>query len=136
MKFEDLFFCICPTIVDSIMLVFLTWSSIKGKIINSFAFAEEFLPSYVVSSIEYSAWNIEYYFVTFSSELLMAESSDILSKGNLPFSFPLYRLSRKEPPLMEGLGPKYFLFGTVTSDLLQRRHQFTPYLPWLSEMLL
>ena len=39
-------------------------------------------------------------FLIFSTELLMTVSSNILSKGNLPFSFPLYRLSLKEPPLM------------------------------------
>ena len=42
----------------------------------------------------------------------MAESSDILSKGNLPFSFPLYRLSRKEPASIDGgFGHKVFSFG-------------------------
>ena len=49
-------------------------------------------------------------FLIFSTELLMTLSSDILSKGNLPFSFPLYGLSLKEPPLMEALGQKHFLF--------------------------
>ena len=43
---------------------------------------------------------LRFTFLIFSTELLMTVSSNILSKGNLPFSFPLYRLSLKEPPLM------------------------------------
>ena len=56
-------------------------------------------------------------FLIFSTELLMTVSSNILSKGNLPFSFPLYRLSLKEPPLMEVLGRKHFLFVMITLEL-------------------
>ena len=65
-------------------------------------------------------------FLIFSTELLMTLSSDILSKGNLPFSFPLYGLSLKEPPLMEILGRKHFLFFVIIS-LLPSSLLLSPY---------
>ena len=56
------------------------------------------------------------FFLLFSLELLMTVSSNIRSKGNLPFSFPLYRLSLKEPPLMEVFARKHSL---LLSNYLQ-----------------